>query len=176
MFGHKGKCIWLTGLSGSGKSTLASEIEYILHYQGKHTYILDGDNIRSGINSNLGFSTDDRKENIRRISEIAKLFVDAGVIVLVAVISPYREDREIARSKFNKGDFIEVHVDCSLYTCIQRDTKGLYRKAMNGEIPYFTGISSPYEPPLKPDVVVNTDKENIGESMSKILNVIKGDL
>ena len=141
--GHKGACIWFTGLSGSGKSTIANELEIRLNQLGIHTYLLDGDNIRHGLNKNLDFSDEGRKENVRRIGEVAKLFVDAGIIVLTAFISPFREDRENVRKLLNKDEFIEVFVDADLETCESRDPKGLYKKARAGEIKDFTGISSP---------------------------------
>ncbi|RMF56936.1 MAG: adenylyl-sulfate kinase [Calditrichaeota bacterium] len=153
---HKGVCIWFTGLSGSGKSTLAVEAQNILYEMGAHTYILDGDNIRHGLNKDLGFSPEDRKENIRRIGEVAKLFVDAGIIVMTAFISPYREDRDAVRKLLAEGDFIEVYVQCDLEVCEQRDPKGLYKKARAGEIPEFTGISAPYEEPTNPELIIDT--------------------
>jgi adenylylsulfate kinase len=138
--GHKGVCIWFTGLSGSGKSTLANEVEVELNKKGIHTYLLDGDNVRHGLNKNLDFSAEGRKENIRRIGEVAKLFVDAGLVVLTAFISPFREDRDNVRKLLNDGEFIEIFVDADLETCESRDPKGLYKKARNGEIKDFTGI------------------------------------
>lgn len=170
--GHASFVVWFTGLSGSGKSTLADLLEQYLFEKGTHTYILDGDNIRGGLNKDLDFSEDSRKENIRRIGEVARLFVDAGVVVLTAFISPYREDRELARSLAGKENFVEVFVDCPLEICEQRDVKGLYKKARNGEIPDFTGISSPFEAPESPDVTVHTDKESTEESLTKIIEVI----
>jgi adenylyl-sulfate kinase len=146
----------LTGLSGSGKSTLAQALEIALHERGHHVYVLDGDNVRHGLNSDLGFSNADRVENIRRIAEVAHLMVDAGLIVIVAFISPFRQDREIARHLFDSGEFLEVFVDASLTLCESRDVKGLYGKARRGEIEEFTGISSPYEPPENPDVHIDS--------------------
>ena len=152
--GHKGKVIWFTGLSGSGKSTVANALDEILNKRGLKTYILDGDNVRMGLNKDLGFSPEDRKENIRRISETAKLFADAGTIVLTAFISPYREDREFAKEIIGEEDFVEVFVDTSLEECEKRDPKGLYKKARAGEIKGFTGIDAPYEVPLSPQLIL----------------------
>lgn len=170
--GHKSAVIWFTGLSGSGKSTLANELEYKLHSLGVHTYVLDGDNIRHGLNSDLGFSPGDRQENIRRIGEVAKLFVDAGLIVLVSFISPYRRDRNIARSLVEPDEFIEVYVKCPLEVAEQRDPKGLYKKARTGIIQEFTGISAPYEEPESPEIVVETDKLSVEESVEKIFKYL----
>ena len=170
--GHKSAVIWFTGLSGSGKSTLANELEYKLHSLGVHTYVLDGDNIRHGLNSDLGFSPEDRQENIRRIGEVAKLFVDAGLIVLVSFISPYRRDRNRARSLVEPGEFIEVYVKCPLEVAEQRDPKGLYKKARAGIIQEFTGISAPYEEPESPEIVVETDKLSVEESVEKIFKYL----
>ncbi|MUT64592.1 adenylyl-sulfate kinase [Paenibacillus sp. NEAU-GSW1] len=167
--GHKSCVLWFTGLSGSGKSTLAAEIELRLHQQRIRSYILDGDHLRRGLSSGLGFSPGDRSENIRRIGEAAKLFVDAGTIALVAVISPFREERERLRSQFAAGEFIEIYVKCAIETCEQRDPKGLYRKARAGEIQQFTGISAPYEPPLRPDLIMESDKQTIEQSVSIIM-------
>ena len=150
------RCVWLTGLSGSGKSTLASLLEKNLHAQGRHTYVLDGDNVRHGLNRDLGFTEGDRVENIRRVAEVARLMVDAGLMVIVSFISPFRAEREWARSLFAPGEFVEVFVDTPLAECERRDPKGLYAKARRGEIPAFTGISSPYEAPLKPEFLVQT--------------------
>ena len=158
---HRAKLLWFTGLSGSGKSTLAHALEEELHQRGCRTYVFDGDNVRHGLCRDLGFSVEDRTENIRRIGEMAKLFVDAGVISLTAFISPIREDRDRARGLFPHGDFLEVYVKCSLEKCEQRDVKGLYKKARAGEIPEFTGISSPYEPPLNPEIVIDTEHDTI---------------
>ncbi len=158
--GHKGVCLWFTGLSGSGKSTLANEVESELFKLGVHTYILDGDNIRHGLNSNLDFTDEGRRENIRRIGEVAKLFVDAGIIVLTAFISPFKEDRNKVRTLLNEGEFIEVFVDADLETCEERDPKGLYKKARSGEIKDFTGISSPYEIPGNPEIKVDNGKDS----------------
>ena len=150
------RCIWFTGLSGSGKSTIANLLEKRLHAQGRHTYILDGDNLRHGLNRDLGFTQADRVENIRRVAEVAKLMVDAGLLVLVSFISPFRAEREMARSLFGAGEFVEVFVDASLAECERRDPKGLYAKVRRGELKNFTGIDSPYEPPLAPDVHLQT--------------------
>lgn len=169
---QRGVTLWFTGLSGAGKSTLAVATEEALYEQGYLTYILDGDNIRSGINSNLGFSPEDRTENIRRIAEIAKLFRDTGIINLTAFISPYREDRQLAR-RLADGDFIEVHVDAPLDICEERDPKGLYKKARSGEIKDFTGIDAPYEAPEKPEIYVNTDEQSITECVEQVMEYLK---
>lgn len=167
--GHRGCTIWMTGLSGSGKSTLAVALEKTLWDRNIRAYVLDGDNIRHGLNKDLGFTPEDRNENIRRIGEVAKLFTDAGVINITAFISPYRSDRDRVRQIMAEGDFIEVFVDCPLDICEQRDPKGMYKKARAGEIKEFTGISAPYEPPLKPEITVHTDRESERESLEKIL-------
>lgn len=153
--GHKGLVLWFTGLSASGKSTVANLVDHKLHSRGIHTFVLDGDNIRHGLNKNLGFSAEDRAENIRRIAEVAKLFADAGIIAITAFISPYRADRNAARALLPEGQFVEVFVDCPLELCEQRDPKGLYRKARNGEIKGFTGIDDPYEPPEDAELVLD---------------------
>ncbi len=158
--GHKGTCIWFTGLSGSGKSTLANELEAKLNKKGIHTYLLDGDNVRHGLNKNIDFSDEGRKENIRRVGEVAKLFVDAGIVVMTAFISPFREDRESVRKLLGEHEFIEVFVDADLETCESRDPKGLYKKARAGEIKDFTGISSPYESPQTPELVIENGKDS----------------
>lgn len=168
--GHRGACIWLTGLSGSGKSTLALNLERKLLDQGIHAYVLDGDNVRHGLNKDLGFSPQDRTENIRRIGEVAKLFVDAGLIVITAFISPYRADRDIVRSLMAPEDFLEVYVKCDLTICEQRDPKGLYQKARRGEIPEFTGISAPYEEPLRPEIVINTTQLDLNACVAQLWN------
>lgn len=160
MNNQRGVCIWFTGLSGSGKSTIANEVQNVLFERGHRTYVLDGDNIRHGLNKDLGFTPEDRTENIRRIGEVAKLFVDAGMIVLTAFISPYREDRNTARNLMQNGDFLEVYVECDLEVCEQRDVKGLYKKARAGLIAEFTGISAPYEAPENPDLVINTARQS----------------
>ncbi|RJQ84170.1 MAG: adenylyl-sulfate kinase [Desulfobacteraceae bacterium] len=167
--GHRGVTIWFTGLSASGKSTLAAATEKALHLRGLHTYILDGDNIRHGLNSNLGFSPADRAENIRRIGEVAKLFRDCGVINLTAFISPYRADRRCARGLADGDTFIEVFVDCPLSICEQRDPKGAYAKARAGIIKEFTGISAPYEPPENQEIRLHTDSISLEEGVEVIL-------
>lgn len=170
---QKGVCLWFTGLSGSGKSTLARSVEKVLYEQGQLSYVLDGDNIRHGLNGDLGFSDEDRKENIRRIGEVSKLFVDAGLLTLTAFISPFRADRKAVRDILDPGQFIEVYVDCSLDICEQRDVKGLYTKARNNEILAFTGISSPYEAPKTPEIRVNTGEESLKESTKIIIDYLK---
>ena len=169
---HKSCILWFTGLSGAGKSTLANALEHELFARGLNSYVLDGDNIRHGLNQGLGFSDDDRKENIRRIGEVAKLFVDAGTIVCTAFISPFKEDRERVRALVENGEFIEVYVRCSLEACENRDPKGLYKKARAGEIPSFTGISSPYEEPENPELVIDSDKLTIEESVNQIITYL----
>lgn len=166
--GNKSKVLWFTGLSGSGKSTLAGALETDLHNKGVKTYILDGDNIRSGLNSDLDFSGENRTENIRRISEVAKLFVDAGVVVLSAFISPFREDRAKAREVIGEADFLEIHVDCPLEVCEQRDVKGLYKKAREGKIKNFTGIDSPFEEPINPDIRVDTATNSLEHCLEEL--------
>lgn len=171
--GHKSFIIWFTGISGSGKSTLAHRLEEELYKLGLRTYVLDGDNIRIGLNRDLGFSPEDREENIRRIGEVAKLFVDAGVVVLTAFISPYRKDRDTIRSLVKPGEFIEVYVKCSLETCEKRDVKGLYKKARMGEIKQFTAIEDPYEEPENPELVIDTDRETVEQSINRILSYLR---
>jgi len=170
---HKSCILWFTGLSGSGKSTLANAVEKRLFESGAQTYILDGDNVRHGLSKDLGFSDHDRQENIRRIAEVSKLFVDAGVIVLTAFISPFREDRQVARDLVESGEFIEIYVKCSLEECERRDPKGLYEKARKGEIPHFTGISSPYEEPVNPELVIENDQVSIEEAVDQIVGYLK---
>ena len=172
LLGHKPCCIWLTGLSGAGKSTIANALESRLHAQGRLTYLLDGDNVRHGLNSDLGFEEADRAENIRRVAEVARLMVDAGLVVIVALISPFSSDRQRARSLFEEGEFIEVHVDASVDVCAARDPKGLYAKAQSGQIPNFTGISSPYEPPAEPELHIDTAVNDLGTSVSALLEII----
>jgi bifunctional enzyme CysN/CysC len=155
--GHAGKVIWFTGLSGAGKTTLANALEKALYAQGKHSYILDGDNIRHGLNKDLGFTDADRVENIRRVAEVARLMMDAGLIVLTAFISPFRAEREMARQLIGAQRFVEVHVDTPLHVCEQRDPKGLYQKARSGQIAHMTGIDSPYEAPERPQVRYTAD-------------------
>ncbi|MAE93917.1 MAG: adenylyl-sulfate kinase [Deltaproteobacteria bacterium] len=169
LLGQKGATIWLTGLSASGKSTVAVAAEAELVARGRLAYVLDGDNVRHGLNSNLGFSPEDRTENIRRIGEVAKLFTDSGVIVFTSFISPYRADRDAARALFEAGDFLEVYVDADVATCEERDPKGLYKKARAGEIPEFTGISAPYEEPEKPELVVATKNQSVEESVAQVV-------
>lgn len=171
--GHKAVVLWFTGLSGSGKSTLAHAVENALHAAGCRTFVLDGDNIRHGLNKNLGFSPEDREENIRRIGEVAALFTQAGVIALTAFISPYRADRNKARQIAGDGNFIEIYVKCALETCEERDTKGLYKKARAGEIKEFTGISAPYEEPESAELVVDTGAESLDESAEKVLAYLR---
>lgn len=154
--GHRGAILWFTGLSGAGKSTLAHAVEEQLHQMGCRTFVLDGDNVRHGLCGDLGFSEKDRMENIRRIGEVTKLFMEAGVIVLTAFISPFRADRDKVRAMVGAGDFYEIYCECPIELCEQRDVKGLYKKARSGEIKQFTGISSPYEPPLNPELIVDT--------------------
>tara|TARA_Y100000992_G_scaffold213426_1_gene147044 strand:- start:384 stop:1175 length:792 start_codon:yes stop_codon:yes gene_type:complete len=170
--GHKGQVLWMTGLSGSGKSTLANELEKKLYSQGKKTYILDGDNIRYGLNKDLGFTDKDRVENIRRIAEVAKLMSDAGLIVITAFISPFRLEREMARSLFEKDDFKEIFISTPLKVVEKRDPKGLYKKAREGKIPNFTGIDSAYEKPMNPDLEIDTSKISLGDAVKKILSII----
>ena len=170
--GHKGQVLWLTGLSGSGKSTIANALEKELYAQGKKTYILDGDNVRHGLNKDLGFTDKDRIENIRRVAEVAKLMCDAGLIVITAFISPFRSEREMARSLFQENDFKEIYISTPLKIAEKRDPKGLYKKARQGKIPNFTGIDSPYEIPTKPDLEINTSKTTLQESVQKILKII----
>jgi len=170
---HNSLLIWFTGLSGSGKSTLANQLEVHLHKENLKTYVLDGDNIRRGLNTDLDFTPEGRKENLRRIAETAKLFIDAGVVTLAAFISPLEKDRNKIREIVGKDNFIEVYVEASVSTCEERDVKGLYQKARNGEIKNFTGISAPYEAPTNPDVLVNSEKESIAECIQVIMDKIK---
>lgn len=175
ILGHKGATLWFTGLSGSGKSTVAVELEGVLNEMGVLAYRLDGDNVRMGINKNLGFSAEDRTENIRRIGEVAKLFVDAGVIALSSFISPYAADRDQVRALHEAAgmDFIEVYVDCSLAAAESRDPKGLYKKARAGEIKNFTGIDDPYEAPAKPEIHLHSDQQTLAEEVDQILSVLR---
>lgn len=170
---QKGVVIWYTGMSASGKSTLAHAVEERLFELGHLSYVLDGDNIRHGLNKNLGFSPEDREENIRRIGEVAKLFAEAGVIVMTAFISPYRKDRQIARDLLKPGEFIEVFVDAPLAVLEQRDPKGLYKKARAGEIKEFTGISAPYEAPEKPELHLNTDQHNLVQCVDLVMQYLR---
>jgi adenylyl-sulfate kinase len=171
--GHGSCIIWFTGLSASGKSTIANELECVLNKKGMHTYLLDGDNVRHGLNKNLGFSAEDRKENIRRIGEVAKLFIDSGIMVTTAFISPFKEDRDTVRALVKDGEFIEIYARCPISVCQQRDPKGLYKKAIAGEIKEFTGISQPYEEPVNPELVIDTDKLSVEECVDKIIDCLK---
>ena len=166
--GHKGSVLWFTGLSACGKSTIANAVDHKLHLAGKHSVVLDGDNIRMGLNKNLGFSAEDRAENIRRIGEVAKLFAHNANFTLTAFISPYRADRDRVREIMGPGEFIEIHVDASVETCEQRDPKGLYKKARAGEIKNFTGISDPYEAPEKPELVLDSNNKGIEELANEV--------
>jgi adenylylsulfate kinase len=172
ILGQSGKVIWFTGLSGSGKSTIAVDVERELIRQGKLAYRLDGDNIRHGLNADLGFSDADRDENIRRIAEVAALFKDAGIITLVSFISPFRRMRQFARERAGKDSFIEIYVKASLETCRARDPKGLYQKARQGEVAEFTGISSPYEPPENPEIILHTESMSVPESVKTVIEYL----
>ena len=171
-FGHRSCTVWFTGLSGSGKSTLALALEARLHSRGVGSYVLDGDNIRFGLNSDLGFSPSDRTENIRRVGEVARLFCDAGLVVVTAFISPYLRDRDLVRSLHPPESFIEVYLNTPLEECERRDDKGLYAKARNGEIPEFTGISAPYEPPLNPELTLDTRK-SVDDCLEEIILLLE---
>ncbi|HVJ86617.1 MAG TPA: adenylyl-sulfate kinase [Caulifigura sp.] len=171
--GQKGVVIWFTGLSACGKSTIANTVDHMLNAKGLHTYLLDGDNIRMGLNKNLKFSAEDRAENIRRIGEVAKLFGDAGIITLTAFISPYKKDRDAVRALLKDGEFIEVYVNASLETCEKRDPKGLYKKARAGEIKGFTGIDDPYEAPEKPELVLDSNNKGIDELANEVVSYLK---
>lgn len=173
---HNSFLLWFTGLSGSGKSTIANLVEKKLNEQGIKTYSLDGDNIRKGINKDLTFSPEDRKENIRRIAEIANLMIDAGLVVLAAFVSPYKKDRESIRSIVKDINFVEIFINTSLEECERRDTKGLYKKARKGEISNMTGISAPYEAPVEPDIEIKTETESLDSATQKILNYIDNKL
>jgi len=162
-------CLWMTGLSGAGKSTLANALEQKLNRSGKHTYILDGDNLRHGLNSDLGFSESDRNENVRRAAEAAQLMVDAGLIVIVGLISPFKKERDWARSLFKDNQFKEIYISTSLQECEQRDVKGLYKKARQGEVKDFTGIDSPYESPEHPDIIIDTQDKSVSDCVQRIL-------
>lgn len=172
LHGHSGFVVWFTGLSASGKSTIAHTVEKELYNKGCSTYVFDGDNVRHGLCSDLRFSSEDRQENIRRIGEMVKLFVDAGIIVLTAFISPFRADREKVRSLFKPEEFIEVYTKCPIEVCADRDKKGIYERAMKGEIKHFTGISSPYEEPENPELIIDTQKHSIEKSCSMVLDYI----
>ncbi len=173
MNGHKSFVLWFTGLSGAGKSTLANAVEARLHEMGCRSFVFDGDNVRHGLCSDLGFTEDDRKENIRRIGEMTKLFMEAGVIAMTAFISPFRHDRQRVRGLMPEGDFIEVYCRCSLQVCEERDVKGLYAKARAGLIPNYTGISSPYEEPENAEIVVDTDRLSLDESAERVLSYLR---
>ncbi|WP_394231799.1 adenylyl-sulfate kinase [Niallia oryzisoli] len=171
--GHNSFVLWFTGLSGSGKSTLANAIASRLYSENVRNYVLDGDNVRHGLNKDLGFSEEDRTENIRRIGEVSKLFVDAGQVVLTAFISPFQADRKLVRDLLNEKEFIEVYVKCPIDTCEERDPKGLYEKARQGIIKDFTGISSPYEEPENPEIVIETNNSSIEESVELVIQYLK---
>lgn len=173
LFGHQSAVIWFTGLSGSGKSSVANALEQALAAQGKHTYLLDGDNVRHGLCADLGFSAEDRTENLRRVGAVAGLMVDAGLLVLSAFISPYRNQRELVKSFIPQGKFIEVHIATPLEVCEQRDVKGLYKKARAGEISHFTGISDPYEAPQHADLVLDTSVTSLQDSVQQLLALLK---
>jgi len=173
LFGHQSAVIWFTGLSGSGKSTVANALEQALAAQGKHTYLLDGDNVRHGLCADLGFSAEDRTENLRRVGAVAGLMVDAGLLVLSAFISPYRNQRELVKSFIPEGKFVEVHIATPLEVCEQRDVKGLYKKARAGQISHFTGISDPYEAPQHADLVLDTSVTSLQDSVQQLLELLK---
>jgi len=170
---HKSAVLWFTGLSGSGKSTISVEVEKELHNMGVRTYCLDGDNIRHGLNKDLGFSSNDRTENIRRIGEVSKLMIDGGLIVLSAFVSAYHKDRDNVRQQLGSGEFIEVFVDARLETCESRDPKGLYKKVRLGDLNGFTGIDAPYEAPVSPEIRIDTDNKTIEESVEEIMSYLK---
>ena len=169
---HGAKLLWFTGLSGSGKSTIANRVEQVLHEKGVHTYTLDGDNVRKGLNNDLSFRPEDRTENIRRIAETANLMIDAGLVVLAAFVSPYRKDRENIRTVVGSENMVEIYVNTSVEECERRDVKGLYKKARAGEIKNMTGISSPYEAPTNPEIEVKTEELNVEEATEHIINAI----
>lgn len=173
MNGHRGAAIWFTGLSGAGKSTVAHAVEQELHRMKCRTFVFDGDNVRHGLSSDLGFSLEDRAENLRRIGEMVKLFVEAGMIALTAFISPLKKDRERVRSLLPHGDFLEIFCDASIEICESRDVKGLYRRARAGEIPEFTGISSPYEPSENPELILNTGEKSIEDCVGEVLELLR---
>ena len=176
LLNQKGICVWLTGLSGSGKTTIANFVSRQLHNDGVYTQVLDGDNVRLGINKNLSFSDQDRKENIRRIAEVAKLFVEAGVVTFCCFVSPTREMRKLAKNVIGENDFFEVFVSTNLETCETRDVKGLYKKARRGEIKDFTGVSSPFESPENPDLVLNTEDKSINEIGNTLISILNNKL
>lgn len=173
---HNSFVLWFTGLSGSGKSTIANKVEEALFREGIATYTLDGDNIRFGINKGLGFSEEDRHENLRRIAEISKLFVDAGMVTIAAFVSPLLKDRQLVKNIVGENDFIEIFVDTSIEECERRDVKGLYKKARAGEIKNFTGIDAPYEKPVHPDVLIETEKESVEDAVKKVVTFVKNKL
>ncbi len=170
--GHKGFAIWFTGLSASGKSTISHCLEKLLHDLGCSTYVFDGDNVRHGLCGDLGFSREDREENIRRIGEMVNLFIDAGTVAITAFISPYKKERDRVRAIVGDDRFIEVFVDCPIKVCIERDPKGIYAKAISGEVECFTGISSPYEKPHNPDLIIKSNEEDISNSVGKIIELL----
>ena len=170
--GHKSALLWFTGLSGSGKSTLAHSVEARLHEMGIRSYVLDGDNVRTGLNKDLGLSPEDRKENIRRVAEVAKLMVDAGLLVFAAFITPYRESRQFIRETMKGWPYFEIYVKCSIDTCIKRDPKGLYQRALKGEITGMTGISAPFEEPDCPDLIVETDRISLDEAVERVIKFL----
>ena len=170
---HKSAIIWFTGFSGSGKSTVANALEAALNQQGAHTYLLDGDNVRHGLCKDLGFSDADRVENIRRVGETAKLMVDAGLLVLTAFISPFKAERDMVRELVDEGEFIEVFIDTPLDVCESRDPKGLYKKARAGEIKHFTGIDSTYQPPVNPEIILDTSKNTLDQSVAQLITYLK---
>ena len=169
---HKAIILWFTGLSGAGKSTLAHAVEERLHQAGCRTFVLDGDNVRHGLCGDLGFSDQDRQENVRRIAELSKLMLEAGIITLTAFISPFAAERQLARQLVADGDFVEIYCNCELVICEQRDVKGLYQKARNGEIQQFTGISSPYQPPQDPELIINTGTYSLEQSVQQVLDML----
>lgn len=173
LLNQRGVVLWFTGLPSSGKSTIANEVAYQLHQMKKFSYVLDGDNIRHGLNKDLGFSPEDREENIRRISEVGALFADSGAIAITAFVSPYRKDRDFCRELAGKGRFVEILVKASLDSCEKRDPKGMYEKARKGEIKEFTGISAPYEEPLQPEIVLDTDTMSIEEETARVIDYLK---
>ncbi len=171
--GHSSAIIWLTGMPASGKTTIARKLEKQLHDAGCHTYVLDGDNVRHGLNRDLGFSKEERSENIRRIAEVAKLFCDAGIITICSFVSPYRDDRKTARYLVEESEFIEVFVKCPVEVCMQRDPKSMYKKAVTGKMKAFTGVDDPYEIPDSPEIVIETDRINVNECVEKITGYLK---
>jgi len=173
LHGHRGAALWFTGLSASGKSTIAHHLEIQLHKLGYSTYVFDGDNVRHGLCRDLGFTVEDRSENIRRIGEMTKLFIDAGIIAITAFISPYRKDRQSVRSVAGEEFFLEIYVKCPIDVCESRDPKGIYKKARQGDIKNFTGVSAPYEPPEYPDLIIESDKEDIQAAVAKVIQLMQ---